>query len=158
MVFFRYIFTFRLDTNTWDHKIDNQLWLLQVYFHFLSYIIFLMEIFFDYSVIFELIMAFVCHFCDSQDPCDYFQWTNQTMRLTNAEFTETTHSTFKMFERKHKFWISRKIGTPIHQEMALKSLVWHNSKRAGFVSPQEFRIRKSSPRVWGSPLSSPRLK
>ena len=89
---------------------------------------------------------------------DYFQWTNQTMRLTNAEFTETAHSTFKMSERIHKFKISRKIGTPVHQEMALKSLVWHNSKRAGFVSPQDFRLRKSSPRVWGSPLSSPRLK
>ena len=89
---------------------------------------------------------------------DYFQWTNQTMRLTNAEFTETAHSTFKMSERIHKFKISRKIGTPVHQEMALKSLVWHNSKRAGFVSPLDFKLRKSSPRVWGSPLSSPRLK
>ena len=59
-------------------------------------------------------------------------------------------------EKKNR--ISRKIGTPIHQKMALKSLVWHNSKGAGFVSPQEFGIRKSSPRVWGSPLSSPRLK
>ena len=50
---------------------------------------------------------------------DYFQWTNQTMRLTNTEFTETAHSTFKMSERIHKFKISRKIGTPIHKEMAL---------------------------------------
>ena len=72
--------------------------------------------------------------------------------------SETAHSTFKMSERIHKFKISRKIGTPVHQEMALKSLVWHNSKRAGFVSPQDFRLRKSSPRVWGSPMSSPRLK
>ena len=89
---------------------------------------------------------------------DYFQWTNKTMRMTNSEFTETAHSTFKMSERIHKFKISRKIGTPVHQEMALKSLVWHNSKRAGFVSPLDFKLRKSSPRVWGSPLSSPRLK
>ena len=85
---------------------------------------------------------------------DYFHRTNQTIRLTNAEFTETAHSTFKMSERIHKFKISRKIGTPVHKEMALKSLVWHNSKRAGFVSPSDFRLRKSSPRVWASPLSS----
>ena len=88
----------------------------------------------------------------------YFEWTDKTMRFTNAEFTETAHSTFKMSERIHKFKITRKIGTPIHKEMALKSLVWHNSKRAGYVSPNDFRIRKSSPRVWSSPMSSPRLK
>ena len=119
-----------------------------------------MEIFFDYSVLFELIMAFVCHFCGKSFTSAEKLRAHKamTMRLTNAEFTETTHSTFKMSERIHKFRISRKIGTPVHQEMALKSLVWHNSKRAGFVSPQEFRIRKSSPKVWGSPLSSPRLK
>ena len=40
---------------------------------------------------------------------DYFQWSNQTMRLTNAEFTETAHSTFKMSEKIHEFKISRKI-------------------------------------------------
>ena len=26
---------------------------------------------------------------------DYFDWTNKTMRYTNAEITETAHSTFK---------------------------------------------------------------
>ena len=51
--------------------------------------------------------------------------------------------------RENKFQISRKIAAPIHQKMALKSLVWHNSKRAGFVSPLDFRLKKSSPRVWG---------
>ena len=80
------------------------------------------------------------------------------MRFTNAEFTKTAHSTFKMSERIHKFKILRKIGTPIHKEMALKSLVWLNSKRAGYVSPNDFRLRNSSPRVWSSPMSSPRLK
>ena len=42
--------------------------------------------------------------------------------------------------------------------MALKSLVWHNSKRAGYVSPGDFQLRKSSPTFWISPMSSPRLK
>ena len=55
-----------------------------------------------------------------------------------------------------KFKVTRKIGTPVHKELALKSLVWHNSKRAGYVSPAEFRLRTSSPR--SSPLSSPRVE
>ena len=84
---------------------------------------------------------------------DYFQWTGKTMKYTNAEFTETAHSTFKMSERIHKFKITRKIGTPVHKELALKSLVWHNSKRAGYVSTAKFRLRTSFPR--SSPLSSP---
>ena len=71
---------------------------------------------------------------------DYFEWTSKTMRYTNAEFIETAHSTFKMSERIHKFKISRKIGTLIHKEMALKSLVWQNSKKAGYVSPIGFRL------------------
>ena len=33
---------------------------------------------------------------------DYFMWTGRTMKYTNAEFTETAHSTFKMSERIHK--------------------------------------------------------
>ena len=68
---------------------------------------------------------------------DYFHRTNQTIRLTNAEFTETAHSTFKMSERIQKFKISRKIGTPVH-----------NSKRAGFVSPLDFRLRKTLKECW----------
>ena len=84
---------------------------------------------------------------------DYFEWTGKTKKYTNAKFTETAHSTFKMSERIHKFKVTRKIGTPVHKELALKSLVWHNSKRAGYVSPAEFRLRTSSPRSF--PLSSP---
>ena len=49
---------------------------------------------------------------------DYFQWTGKTMKYTNSEFTETAHSTFKMSERIHKFKITRKIGTPVHEELA----------------------------------------
>ena len=58
--------------------------------------------FFKYSVLFQhhflqpTSMAFVCHICGK------FEWTNKTMRFTNAEFTETAHSTFKMSERIHK--------------------------------------------------------
>lgn len=88
---------------------------------------------------------------------DYFEWTGNTMRYTNAEFTETAHATFKMSERIHKFKVTRKIGTPIHKELALKSLVWHNSRRVGYVSPSDFVLRrKSSPRI-GSP-GSPYIK
>ena len=38
---------------------------------------------------------------------DYFMWTGKTMKYTNAEFTETAHSTFKMSERIHKFKITK---------------------------------------------------
>ena len=60
---------------------------------------------------------------------DCFQWTGKTIKYTNAEFTETARSTFKMLERIHKFKIIRKIGTPVHKKLTLQSLVWHNSKR-----------------------------
>ena len=59
--------------------------------------------------------------------------------------------------RIHKFKITMKIGTPVHKEMTLKSLVWHNSKRAGFVSPLDFRLRKSRVLV-GRPTESMDLK
>ena len=31
-----------------------------------------------------------------------------------------------MSERTHKFKVTRKIGTPVHKELALKSRVWQN--------------------------------
>ena len=67
----------------------------------------------------------------TEDPCDHFQWKNQNMILMNTEFSETTHSIYKMSKRIQKFEISRKFGTLVHQKRAL---VWHNSKRTGFVS------------------------
>ena len=95
-----------------------------------------------------------CHICDKI--CTGKKTFNN--HIKTHQTYETAHSTFKMSECIHKFKISRKIGTPVHKEMALKSLVWHNSKRAGYVSPGDFQLRKSSPRVWSSPMSSPRLK
>lgn len=73
---------------------------------------------------------------------DYFQWTKKTMKYTNGEFTETAHSVFKTSERTHMFKVNKMLGTPGHQEKSLKSLVWHNSRRAGFTPPDHFRIRK----------------
>ena len=76
------------------------------------------------------------------------------MRNSNAQFTETAHATFKMSESIHKFKVTKEIRTPSHKEMALKFLVWDNSRRAVYVSPSEFVLRrKSSPRVGsaGSP-------
>ena len=91
-------------------------------------------------------MAFVC------DICGKSFLTSKKLRFHRVVHGED------MMKCIHKFKISRKIGTPVHKEMALKSLVWHNSKRAGYVSPGDFQLRKSSPRVWSSPMSSPRLK
>ena len=89
---------------------------------------------------------------------EYFEWNNKTMRFTDAKFTETAHSTFKMSERIRKLKITRKIGTPIHKEMALKSLVWHNSKRAGYVSPNDFRLRTSTKFVHSCVIQTKSIK
>ena len=37
------------------------------------------------------------------------------------------------------------LGTPVHKEKAMKSIVWHNTKKAGFTHPSMFKLRKSSP-------------
>ena len=68
------------------------------------------------------------------------------MKCTNGEFTETTHSTFKISERLHNFHVNRRLGTPFHRENAMKSIVWHNTRKAGFTPPM-FKLRKSSPYV-----------
>ena len=49
---------------------------------------------------------------------DYFEWTGNTMRYTNAEFTETAHATFKMSERIHHL-------TSIEKSELLYTKNWH---------------------------------
>ena len=56
---------------------------------------------------------------------------------------KTTHSTLKIFERKHNFRVNRVIATPKSQEKSLKSIVWHNSKKAGFTPPSRFKKTNS---------------
>ena len=90
-----------------------------------------------------------CHICDKE-----FEGKKKFNNHIQSHHTiecEICHQTIKMNSRSNH---SRKCG----QTEIKASLMWHNSKRAGFVSPSDFRLRKSSPRVWGSPLSSPRLK
>ena len=72
---------------------------------------------------------------------DYFQWTKKTFRHTSGEFVEATHATFKKEERLHGFKVIRKIGTPDHREKALKSLIWHNCRRAGHIKAGKFKLR-----------------
>ena len=72
---------------------------------------------------------------------DYFDWTGKTFRHTNGEFVEAQHYAIKNEDRTHGFKVKWMIGTPIHQEKMLKPMVWHNSKRAGFTPPAEFKIR-----------------
>ena len=84
---------------------------------------------------------------------DYFDWTGVTLRYTNGEFVESSHSSIKKEERCHGFKVVRKMGTPVHKQKALQSLIWHNSKRAGFTPSSKFRLRISSPHM--SPFSSP---
>ena len=69
------------------------------------------------------------------------------MKFTNGEFTETTHSTFKISEGQHNFHVNRMLGTPVHREKAMTSIVWHNIRKAGF------KLRKSSPYVMSPNLN-----
>ena len=39
-------------------------------------------------------------------------YSGNTMKFTNGEFTETTHSTFKISEKQHNFHVNRMLGTP----------------------------------------------
>ena len=75
---------------------------------------------------------------------DYFDWTQKTMKFTNGEFTERAHSVFKILERTHGFKVNRMLGTPIHEKKSVISLIWHNSRRAGFTPANKFRIRPKS--------------
>ena len=80
------------------------------------------------------------------DHYDFFLKILETlMKFTNGEFTETTHSTFKISERQHNFHVNRMLGTPVHREKAMKSIVWHNTRKAGFTPPSMFKLRKSPP-------------
>ena len=73
------------------------------------------------------------------------EYSEKTMNFTNGEFTVTTHSTFKISERLHNFHVNRRLGTPFHRENAMKSIVWHNTRKAGFTPPSLLKLRKSSP-------------
>ena len=72
---------------------------------------------------------------------DYFDWTGKSFRYTNGEFVEAQHYALKNEDRTHNFKVKRMIGTPVHKEKMFKSIVWHNSKRAGFTPPSDFVIR-----------------
>ena len=76
------------------------------------------------------------------------------IKYTNGEFTETVHSNFKISERTHGFQVNRMIVTPIHAEKSLKSLVGHNSRRAGFTPPSKFSLRKSSCQLMSPTLNT----
>ena len=75
---------------------------------------------------------------------EYFDLAGKTLRHTNGEFVESSHYSIKNEDRTHGFKIKRVIGTPLHREKALKSIIWHNSKRAGYTPPSQFKL-KSSP-------------
>ena len=84
------------------------------------------------SSLFELIMTFVCHYCGKS-----------FISAEKARAHKAVHDETQLQCRiSDKVFIEKKdFGTPVHKKMALKSLVRHNSKRAGFVSPSDFRLR-----------------
>ena len=90
-----------------------------------------------------------CHICEK-----ICIGNKKFLNQTNGEFTETTHSTFKISERQHNFHVNRMLGTPVHKEKAMKSIVWHNTRKAGFTPPSMFKMRKSSPYVMSSPITN----
>ena len=51
----------------------------------------------------------------------------------------------KISERQDNFHVNRMLGTLVHREKAMKSIVWHNTRKAGFTPPSMLRLRKSSP-------------
>jgi hypothetical protein len=73
---------------------------------------------------------------------DYFDWTKKTFKFTNGEFMESIHSTVKRAEMQHGLKVTRHLGSPMHIEKSLKSIVWHNSRRVGFLKSESFRLRK----------------
>ena len=83
----------------------------------------------------------------------YFEKTGLTFRHTNAEFTESCHSTLRQSEEKHGLDVKKALGTPVHQSRSWQSLVIFNSKRAGYTKPLRLK-KKSSPRV-SSPSNDP---
>ena len=52
----------------------------------------------------------------------YFDQTEQNFRETNGENLESSHSTLRLHEERHKFHMQRKIGTPIHRGMSYRNL------------------------------------
>ena len=63
------------------------------------------------------------YFSGGWDEIDHYSGYFMTMKYTNAEFTETAHSTFKMYERIPKFKVTRKNGTPVHKELSSQNVV-----------------------------------
>jgi len=73
----------------------------------------------------------------------YFDKAGKTLKYTNSEFTESTHSSLRMSEEIHGLKVKRNLGTPKHQERSWQSITLFNSERAGFSTP--IRLKKASP-------------
>ena len=51
-------------------------------------------------------------------------------------------STLRKEEERSCFKVTRTLGTPIHHQKSLQSIVWHNSRKTGTTPAKEFRLRK----------------
>ena len=56
---------------------------------------------------------------------------------------EAAHSTIRIMEEKHGLKVKSNLGSVMHAQKALKSHVWYNSRRAGFIPSDKFLIRTS---------------
>ena len=51
------------------------------------------------------------------------------------------------------FALNVRLRKPVHLQKAIKSIVWHNTRKAEFTPPSMFKMRKSSPYVM-SPITN----
>ena len=95
------------------------------------------------SIVFATLLINLSQICALSNQFCYF-WGQKwgTMKLTNGEFVETCHSSLRQSEERHGLKVKRKLGTPMHMQKSLQSLVIYNSKRAGHITP--IRLKKKS--------------
>ena len=86
----------------------------------------------------------------------YFEKTGRTLRNNNGKFTELCHSSLGRAEELQVLKVVNKLGTPVHQQKALQSMSFFNSKKAGFTPPLRLRKKSFSVSTF-SPSSSPSI-
>ena len=82
-------------------------------------------------------MEFICEVCGTAF------LNKEALRVHNQIHDERELPCIECGKLLKGLKVNRKIGTQKHKENSLKSIVWHNSRRAGFTPPSKFRIRSS---------------
>ena len=80
----------------------------------------------------------------------YFNEMDKNFCDTNGEFVEAVHYSLDGHEDKHKFKVTRNIGTDEHLRKAIQSHTSYNSLRVGSPNRIMTLLKKKSP---NSPLA-----